>query len=118
MKIATFNIQNLFHRDKSLIDKPVGKCLTDWIQELDLIMRKPGKTYLEQERIKELSFLLGFEKTTPLPYAVLRRKAGLLHLKGIYHSTETRAGHLTNWNGWIELQTKPIPPSATDNKQK
>ncbi|WP_430905720.1 hypothetical protein [Maribacter sp. 2-571] len=118
MKIATFNIQNLFHRDKSLLDNPKSKSITDWIQELDTLMRKSGKTISEQERIRELSFLLGFEKTKPLPYAVLRRKAGLLYLKGIHHSTETRAGHLTNWNGWIELQTKPIPPSATDNKAR
>ena len=118
MKIATFNIQNLFHRDKSLIDAPKGKCITDWIQELDTIMRKPGKTFQEQERIQELSFLLGFEKTSPLPYAVLRRKAGLLYLKGIHHSTETRASHLTNWTGWIELQSKPIPPISTENKAR
>ena len=116
MKIATFNIQNLFHRDKSLFEQTKGKCITDWMQELDTIMRKTGKTIYEQERVRELSFLLGFEKTSPLPYAVLRRKAGLLYLKGIHHSTETRAGHLTNWIGWIELQTKPILPSATDNK--
>ncbi len=69
MKIATFNIQNLFHRDKSLIDKPVGKCLTDWIQELDLIMRKPGKTYLEQERIKSYRFYLVLKR--PLLYPML-----------------------------------------------
>jgi len=118
MKIATFNIQNLFHRDKSLIDRPKGKCITDWMQEFDTFMRKPAKTISEQERIRELSFLLGFEKTSPLPYAVLRRKAGLLYLKGIHHSTEARASHLTNWTGWIELQTKPISPIATDNKAK
>jgi endonuclease/exonuclease/phosphatase family metal-dependent hydrolase len=116
MKIATFNIQNLFHRDKSLVEQPIGKCLTDWIEELDMLMRKSSKLLSEQERIRELSFLLGFEKTTPLPYAVMRRKAGLLYLKGIHHSAEPRAGHLTNWNGWIELQTKPISPTSTDNK--
>ncbi len=118
MKIATFNIQNLFHRDKSLVEQPIGKCITDWIEELDMLMRKTGNSLPEQERIRELSFLLGFEKTTPLPYAVLRRKAGLLYMKGIHHSTESRAGHLTNWNGWIELQTKPISPTATDNKAR
>ncbi|WP_430427034.1 hypothetical protein [Maribacter litoralis] len=118
MKIATFNIQNLFHWDKSLVEQPIGKCITDWIQELDMLMRKSGNSLSEQERIRELSFLLGFEKTTPLPYAVMRRKAGLLYMKGIHHSTESRAGHLTNWNGWIELQTKPILPTATDNKAR
>ncbi|WP_143751710.1 endonuclease/exonuclease/phosphatase family protein [Maribacter sp. 6B07] len=92
--------------------------MTDWIEELDMLMRKTGNSLSEQERIRELSFLLGFEKTTPLPYAVMRRKAGLLYMKGIHHSTESRAGHLTNWNGWIELQTKPISPAATDNKAR
>tara|TARA_R110000868_G_scaffold111854_1_gene301685 strand:+ start:4808 stop:5932 length:1125 start_codon:yes stop_codon:yes gene_type:complete len=118
MKVATFNIQNLFHRDKSLVEQPIGKCIRDWIDELDMLIRKTGNSLSEQERIRELSFLLGFEKTTPLPYAVMRRKAGLLYMKGIHHSTESRAGHLTNWNGWIELQTKPILPTATDNKAR
>ncbi len=41
MKIATFNIQNLFHRDKSLLEKPFGKNLTDWI----LIILPEGYLY-------------------------------------------------------------------------
>lgn len=118
MKIATFNIQNLFHRDKCLIEKPFGKCLTDWMQELDTLMRKSNNTISEQERIRELSFLIGFEKSSPKPYAVLRKKAGYLYMKGVHHSTESKAGELTNWNGWIELQTVPIHPIAIDNKAR
>ncbi len=118
MKIATFNIQNLFHRDKSLIKKPLTKCMIDWIQELDALMRKTSNSSQEQDRIRELSFLIGFEKTTPLPYAVLRRKAGFLYMKGVHHSTINKASNLTNWNGWIELQTVPIHPIATESKAK
>ncbi len=116
MKIATFNIQNLFHRDKSLLDKPFGKMLTDWVSELDSLMRKSKKNLLEQDRVRELSFLIGFEKSSPKPYAVLRRRSGFLYMKGIHNSTETRANNLTDWNGWIELQTLPLRPTATDNK--
>ncbi len=116
MKIATFNIQNLFHRDKSLIKKPLTKCMIDWIQELDVLMRKTSNSSQEQDRIRELSFLIGFEKTTPLPYAVLRRKAGFLYMKGVHHSSTNKASNLTNWHGWIELQTVPINPIATENK--
>lgn len=118
MKIATFNIQNLFHRDKSLLDKPFGKMITNWITELDVLMRKTKTSFIEQDRIRELSFLIGFEKTSPRPYVVLRRKAGFLYMKGVHHSTETKASHLTDWSGWIELQTLPVCPSATDNKAK
>ena len=116
MKIATFNIQNLFHRDKNLVNKSIGKSMTDWITELDALMRKSKNTFLEQNRIRELSFLIGFEKISPRPYAVLRRKAGFLYMKGVHHSTDTKASSLTHWNGWIELQTVPIKPIATDNK--
>tara|TARA_R110002073_G_scaffold327921_4_gene508853 strand:+ start:364 stop:1482 length:1119 start_codon:yes stop_codon:yes gene_type:complete len=116
MKIATFNIQNLFHRDKSLIEKPIGKQITDWISELDMLMLQPSKSLNQQNRIQELSFLIGFEKPSPRPYAVLRRKAGFLYMKGLSHSIENKASKLTNWNGWIELQTVPIHPDATNHK--
>jgi len=116
MKIATFNIQNLFHRDKSLLERPFGKQITDWITELDTLMLQASKSFNQQDRIRELSFLIGFEKSRPRPYAVLRRKAGFLYMKGLSHSLENKAGELTNWNGWIELQTIPIQPGSTNHK--
>ena len=116
MKIATFNVQNLFHRDKSLLEKPFGKNVTDWINEVDTLMRKQTTTFKEQDRIRELSFLIGFEKSTPRPYAILRRKAGFLYMKGLNRSVENKASDLTNWSGWIEIQTVPIHPKATHHK--
>ncbi|WP_418603559.1 hypothetical protein [Hwangdonia sp.] len=116
MKIATLNIQNLFHRDKSLIEKPFGKNLTDWIKELDTLMLQNSKSQNQQERIRELSFLIGFEKSSPRPYAVLQRKAGFLYMKGLNHSVANKASDLTNWNGWIEIQTVPIHSKATQHK--
>lgn len=118
MKIATFNVQNLFHRDRSLLKKPFGMNLTDWINELDTLMLKTSKSLSQQDRIKELSFLIGFEKPSPRPYAILRRKAGFLYMRGLNLSSETKANNITNWNGWIELQTIPIHPKSTDHKAK
>ena len=118
MKIATFNIQNLFHRDKSQIEKPVGKVFSDWISELDELMLQGNKSTGQHDRIKELLFLTGFEKSSPRPYAVLRRKAGFLYMKGLNQSVDNKAAELTNWNGWIELQTVPISSKATENKAR
>ncbi|HEX9826491.1 MAG TPA: hypothetical protein VGA80_07815, partial [Flavobacteriaceae bacterium] len=116
MKIATFNIQNLFHRDKSLIKTRMGKNLLDWVSELDLLMTKSNKNNSDYDRIQELSFLLGFEKTNQESYGVLRRRSGALYLKTCHFSHETRASVLTNWNGWIPIQTTPINLEAITNK--
>ncbi len=118
MKIATFNIQNLFHRDRSLLDKPYGKCVSDWVNELDELMRGNNRASNNAERIQELAFLLGFDKTFDVPYAVMRKRAGFLFLKGMDYSKELKAGELTDWNGWIALQTVPLDPVAVKNKAK
>ena len=118
MKIATFNIQNLFHRDRSLLEKPYGKCVTDWVNELDDLMRGNHRLGSNAERIQELTFLLGFDKTYDVPYAVMRKRAGFLFLKGMNYSKELKAGELTDWNGWIALQTVPLDPVAVKNKAR
>ncbi len=116
MKIATFNVQNLFHRDRSLLEKLTKNLTVDWTIELDKLMVEPSKSLTQQDRIRELSLLIGFEKSSPRPYAVLRRKAGFLFMKGLSHSIDNKAGNLTDWNGWIKLQTVPINPKATQHK--
>src|SRR5680860_926848 len=118
MKIATFNIQNLFHRDRGLLEEPYGKCVTDWVNELDELMRGNNRATNNAERIQELVFLLGFDKTFDVPYAVMRKRAGFLFLKGMDYSKELKAGELTDWNGWIALQTIPLDTVAVKNKAR
>lgn len=117
MKIATFNVQNLFHRDRSLLQKTRGKCVSEWIAEFDSLLNKE-RSSSNTERLKELSFLLGFDKTYQNPYVVMRKKAGELYLKGMNCSKELKSGELTDWNGWIKIQTLPIDPEATNHKAK
>ncbi len=115
MKIATFNVQNLFHRNICVMHKTTGKCINDWIAEFDALLIKEKSTS-NTERLKELSFLLGFDKTYQNPYVVMRKKAGELYLKGMNCSKELKSGELTDWNGWIKIQTVPIDPEATNHK--
>lgn len=115
MKIATFNVQNLFHRDRSLIQKTIGKCVSDWIIEFDTLLKKE-KCASNTERLMELSFLLDFDKTYQNPFVAMRKKAGELYLKGMNCSKELKSGELTDWNGWIKVQTVPIDPEATNHK--
>lgn len=118
MKIATFNVQNLFHRDKSLVNIQAGDTVVSWLNEMDQLMRKYSKTANDLDRIKDLSFLLGFEKINRKSYAVMRRRGGELFFRGCHSSGETKANSLTEWNGWVALQTLPIDPVATQNKAR
>jgi len=118
MKLATFNIQNLFHRDRSNSERTFGKCMSDWVRELDDLLKNNHRHESNAERIQELSFLLGFDKTFHQPYAVMRRRAGFLFLKGKNYSKELAANEITDWSGWVSLQTVPIKTLAVKNKAR
>ena len=118
MKLATFNIQNLFHRDRSNSERTFGKCMSDWVNELDGLLKKNDRHGSNAERIQELSFLLGFDKTYHQPYAVMRRRAGYLFLKGKNYSKELAANEINDWNGWVSLRTVPIKTLAVKNKAR
>ena len=118
MKIATFNIQNLFHRDKSLTAPSLGHNAQQWAEELDRLMRLHRKGPNDFDRIRELSFLLGFEKVDTSRYAVLRKRNGRLYFQERGFSNEMKASHLTNWNGWMALHTVPLDEIAITNKAR
>ena len=118
MKIATLNIENLFHRDKSLIRNGLSKCVTNWISELDALMPRMQKSVNDMERIRELTFLLGFENIDNHPYGVLRKRQGELFLKQRGFTNENRASQLTDWNGWIALHSVAIDHKAILNKAR
>ncbi|HUH45821.1 MAG TPA: hypothetical protein VLZ54_01605 [Arenibacter sp.] len=118
MKIATLNIENLYHRDKSLIRKDPSKCVSDWVSELDSLIPRIRKSENEMDRIRELSFLLGFGKFNKGLYGVLRKRQGNLYLKLGDVGKEMKASELTDWNGWIALSTVDIDKRSTYNKAK
>lgn len=118
MKIATFNIQNLFHRNRSFIEQSRSHCFSNWVNEFDQLLLKVNSSNSSTDRLRELSFLLGFDKTYQNPYAIMSKRAGELYLKGAIESIEMKAGELTDWNGWIKVQTVPINPESTNNKAK
>lgn len=116
MRIGTFNIQNLFHRDKTLLHKTLGKSIKDWTDELDQLMRRLDKRPNDVDRIRELSFLLGFERNTTQNFGVLRRRNGELYLKQGHVLHETKASAPTHWQGWMPIHTVPLSEKAVRHK--
>lgn len=118
MKIATYNVENIFHRDEQLVKKNISQSMSDWMQELEDLLRKDMRQDDDYGRMRELSFLLGFHKSAVDPYVVMRRKAGQLFLQQREKCFDYRASELNSWNGWIKLATRPIPEIAVQNKAK
>ncbi len=118
MKIATFNIQNLFHRDKSLLDSQAGNIVINWLDEMEQLMNKQTKTASDLDTIKDLTLLLGFEKISNISYALMRRRIEAMFFRAIHCSGESKASSLTDLNGWVTLQTIPVNRIATQNKAR
>ena len=118
MKIAFLNMENLFFRDERLIQKNISNCLSSWIEEFERLMSRENKVQKNFERLRELSFLLGFHSSSLEPYVVLRRKAGQLHMRRKTGLAEMKAGESTGWDGWIKLCSRPINETAICNKSR
>lgn len=116
MKIALFNIQNLFHRDRIFTELERSRNFLNWNKEFDDLLQKKVEKPSSMERLRELAYLLRFDKMNYNSYAILRKKEGELYFKGMETPYETKADDKTNWNGWIKIQTTPISSKAIAHK--
>ncbi len=118
MKIATYNIQNIFYRDRALIKKYRTENHELWVEEFEALMVKGMRTSKEYNRMRALSQLLGFEDSQNSPYLTMMHKMGQLFLKKNVEAKAYKATHLTDWNGWVKLNSNPINDIAIENKAK
>jgi len=118
MKIATYNIQNIFHRDVNLVKRFIDENKELWTEEFENLLIKGIRCDRDYSRMRILSNFLGFEKTQDEPLLTMKHKMGHLHIKKTTDSTQYKATYLTNWNGWIKLNSKPINDTAIKHKAK
>lgn len=118
MKIAFFNIQNLFFRDRNFIKPPSSKCVQNWTEEMDLLVRKIFKSPRDLERMQELAFLLRIERIDYSKYAVLRSRGAMLYMRNSEYPAMEQSSIGNAWNGWVEVQNYPIDNNAVLNKAR
>lgn len=118
MKIASFNIENIFHRDSSLVKRTLNESINLWVEEFEQLMCKTPREGNEIARMRELSFLLGFHKSAIEPFVVMRKKAGELYIRKKNFRPENRAVPMNGWNGWVKVNSKPIYEQAIQNKAR
>lgn len=116
MRIATMNIQNLFHRDLSFLKQNASKNLQDWMEEFHTLLKNPKKEHQDLGRMRELAFLMGFSPQTTEPFLTLRRKGGHLYVKPLGGERQVMASERVGWNGWVELRSYPLDEKHREAK--
>ncbi len=118
MRIATFNIQNLFHRHLDLIEMGYEVKFEVWREEFEGLLLKEQRTVTDYSRMRELAELLGFHKSSHEPYLSMKNIDGSLYVKSAMKVKQWKASYLTDWNGWIKLRSVPLSKNAVINKAK
>ncbi|MCF8716385.1 endonuclease/exonuclease/phosphatase family protein [Joostella atrarenae] len=118
MKIAFFNIENLYQRDTSLIVDSLNRSLKLWMEEFEALLRKDNHMDTDYDRLRELSFLIGFQKVASEPYVILRKRKGTLYIRKRGNTLDYKANTLTDWNGWIKMGTRPVSKTSITNKAR
>lgn len=118
MKLASYNVENLFERAKALNldDWKAGKAILDDYAKFNAIIAKESYTKTDKEALLALLEQYGLTKETESEYFLLRENRGRLRKKA---TSKTKASIVANgrsdWLGWLELMREPVNSAAMSN---
>ena len=118
MKLAFFNIQNIFHRHIDLVGRYSAENKAQWTEEFETLLIKPERAQKDYDRMRILSHFLGFDKEEQTPYFTIKNTIGQLQLRKGLDREMPKASHLTHWEGWAKVDSIPIEEVAILNKAK
>ena len=117
MRIASFNLENLFDRAKALNQETwdEGRPTLERFRELATLLEEPVYDSATKARLSRLIVELGMEKSDTGPFVILRRNRGHLVKRKKTGEIEIVAGGRNDWIGWVELRTEPVNEKAIVN---
>jgi endonuclease/exonuclease/phosphatase family metal-dependent hydrolase len=121
MRVASFNVENLFERAKALVpsDWSKGRPALEAYDRINRLLNKLVYTADDKAEIKELLRRLGLNKKDDGgTYARLRQNRGrLLKRRKVGNATriEIVADGRADWIGWVELKLVPVNERATQH---
>lgn len=117
MRIASFNVENMFDRAKALnaADWEVGKPALAAHAELNKLFSNEVYTPANKARMLVLLEENGLLRDDDGPYLLLRKIRGQLIKRPRVGDPEIVAAGRGSWIGWIELKTMPVNEVATQN---
>lgn len=116
MKIATFNVENLFERAKVFNEtNTISSNFTKKFTELSNLLELPAYSADNKTRIKKLLIELGLEKSDEGEFLILRQNRGKLLSRPKNKPLEIVANGRPDWIGWLDLKTQPVNAIAIRN---
>jgi endonuclease/exonuclease/phosphatase family metal-dependent hydrolase len=116
MRLASFNVENLFMRARALNEKTwaAGKDILKAQADINVLMGKD--TYIAADKKKMIALLkeLGLAKSDDAKFAILRQNRGHF-LKRSKSKIEIVAQGRADWIGWVELTREEVNEEATRN---
>lgn len=119
MKIASYNVENLFERAVALsgeTDAAEAQAAIVAQGEINVLLRKPVYEDRDRVRILELLTALGLrDDDDGSPLVMLRQNRGQLVRRRQNGEVDVVAGGRGDWLGWVELKTQAVNEVTTQN---
>lgn len=120
MRIAAYNVENLFNRPKAmnLETWEDGRESLEQFSELKQLLGEQNYTAQRKERMVELLVELGLERSDIGPFVILRRNRGRLLTRPRSGGVEITASGRGDWVGSVELRDEAINEISVRNTAK
>jgi endonuclease/exonuclease/phosphatase family metal-dependent hydrolase len=117
MRLATYNVENLFARARALNldDNAVSRPILEQFSELNALFEEPVYTDDIKARMMVLLKVLGVDKRNDSQYVILRENRGQLITNTKLKGSRIVANGRADWVGWLEMKTDVINGVATRN---
>jgi endonuclease/exonuclease/phosphatase family metal-dependent hydrolase len=118
MRLATYNVENLFTRAKALnLDTwKEGRGILEAYSEINQLLAKPAYGTADKERIIALMRTLGIDKKSDGgKFILLRENRGRLVKRSTLGGLQIVANGRADWSGWVEMKQELVNETATRN---
>jgi endonuclease/exonuclease/phosphatase family metal-dependent hydrolase len=119
MRIASFNVENLFDRAKALELEPKAAApILNAYAELNTLLDEPEYTAKVRKAIQQGLDDLTLTRSDESEFVILRQNHGRLLKRPRTGPPEIVANGRADWIGWVELKTRTVNATALSNTAK
>ena len=114
MRLASFNVENLFSRAKAFDaeDGAAARKALDAFAAFNALIAKAEYAESDKDRMRELLETLGLERSDDGEFVRLRQNKGEFLARRRSGVLEIVAGGRGDWTGWLELEREPVDDTA------